>query len=80
MPGVKKYYRDFWNTTWQDINRCKDRYRTELYLALVGMYTRDGLETGEAAVKARAELEQLDKELAKEAATDAEYWECGSYK
>lgn len=75
MAGIKREYKDFWSITWQDINRRKDRYRNELFIALSTLYERNGLTMQDAMKEAKAHLEELDQSLAKDAARDAEYWE-----
>lgn len=70
MPGVKKYYRDIWQTVWQDANRRRDRYRNELFMHLVSLYEFQGQSFEQARDSAVRYLEQIDQDLARLAAKD----------
>lgn len=70
MPGVKRLYRDFWQTVWQDANRRRDRYRSELFMHLVSLYEFKGQSFEQARNNALDYLEQIDQDLARLSAKD----------
>lgn len=74
MSGTKKWYRDFWSVTWQDINRRKDRYRSELFMSLTTIYSLHGYSPEECRQKALRDLEEIDQTLARDAEIDAAFW------